>query len=70
MKKGKGHTGKLAFTAKDHIKGGMKDMKAHSSNHEHHGEGDQKGMHGFGDNWSPPEGGYQHGGDNDNCESC
>lgn len=62
-KKHKGHhTGKARPGMDMHLKSIAGDKMAHSSHHDNHGEGDQKGMHGFGPNFAPPEG-YQ--GDSD-----
>ncbi len=48
------HTGKPHHGHNPMPSHGSKDKMAHSSHHDKHGEGDHKGMHGFGGFHNPP----------------
>lgn len=62
-----GHMGKAGAKIHENMKPIKGDSFAHSSHHANHGEGDQKGMHGFGPavSQSPME--YEEG---EECGPC
>ncbi len=55
MKGKKSGSGKMHNMAHHTIKAKKGDKMAHSSHHDNHGEGDQAGLHGYGQNMAPPD---------------